>query len=347
MNSESESSSPEEIVLSILMPIYNGKDVMSETIDCLIAQNLNCNWELIISDNCSTDGTVDIARAFHHPNIKIFEHEQNIGYPANLQRSLSYAKGKYVFLCGHDDLIATGTLQTVVDLFDSRPTLGAITRPYFAYDDDIKRPTRYKKRITGQGNETLFITSTSNPLAILTVFRTLDQLTGLAFRQTMIRVPFHSDVFTSHVYPFADILKKNEVAMLPTYTVAVRTWTSQSRKESWIYDLSPVESWAQLVRFTFSEPAFEKLQDYLFSNFCGHNSVGLIQIRNFASKPIIYFFREIRVLLTYRLKNLWDPIFWGVILFCIITPPRLSIYLVDRFKRKISSRTVPPLHFSL
>jgi glycosyltransferase involved in cell wall biosynthesis len=334
-----------DVLLSVLMPIYNGANVMSETINCLINQNLNFNWELVISDNGSTDETVEIAQSFHHPSIKIFEHEQNVGYPANLQRALNYAKGRYIFLCGHDDLIAANTLQIIVDLFESRPSLGAITRPYFAYDDNIQKPTRYKKKLTGQGDEIRFITPDSEQNDILTVFRTLDQLTGLAFRKSMIKVPFHLDVFTSHVYPFANILKTDEVAMIPMYSVAVRTWTSQSRRESWIYDLSPVESWAQLVNYTFIEDEFKDIRNFLLSNFCGHNSVGLIQIRNFASKPIRYFFREIKVMLHYRRENVRDLIFWGVVLYCLFTPPRLSIHLVDWFKRKISSRTVPPISF--
>ena len=334
-------------ILSILMPIYNGANVMFETITCLLNQQVNFKWELILSDNCSTDATLDIARSFDHPDIKIFEHARNIGYPGNLQRASTYAQGKYIFLCGHDDLIAKNTLQTVVDLFDSRPTLGAITRPYFAYDDDINNPTRYKKRIAGQRDEVRFISSASNPLDIITIFRTLDQLTGLAYRTSMIKVPFHSDVFTSHVYPFADILKSNEIAMVPSYSVAVRTWTSQSRRESWIYDRSPVESWTHLIKDTFTEARFKELSECLLRDFCGHNSVGLVQIRNFATRPLIYFFREIKVMIRFRKRNLRDPIFWGVIAYCLITPPRLSIILVDWFKRKVSSRTVPSIQFLL
>lgn len=335
-----------EVVLSVLMPTYNGAVVLGDTIRCLLNQQVNVPWELVICDDSSTDSTVSIARSFDDDRVKVFENATNLGYPGNLNRCLSLSRGEVLFLFGQDDLLQNGSLQQAVDIFANHHEVGAICRPYFAFDDDIERPVRFKKRLNSQDSQTRFVTIESDWSEILGVFNTLDQLSGLAFRRKWVTVPFHEDVFPCHVYPFADILKKHTVAFVPTYTVAVRTWTSQCRSQSWIYDKSPVRSWAELFSTIFPEPQFEKFRIHMWRQFVGVNSVGLLQIRNYGTRPLRFFVREVYEMVKLRKRNFVSPIFIAIVIYCLLVPPALSRRIVDTFKRRVSSRTIPAIEFS-
>jgi hypothetical protein len=236
-------------------------------------------------------------------------------------------------------------LQESINTFRKHPEVGAVCRPYFAFDNDIEKPVRYKKRLEGQNSETRIVTMESDLADILGVFHTLDQLSGLAFRRKWMKLPFHEDVFPCHVYPFADILKDHAVAFLPTYTVAVRTWTSQCRSQSWIYDKSPVRSWSELFLNVFPTNNFVDFRQFMISNFVGTNAIGLLQIRNYGTRPLLFCLREIAIMVQLRWKNLFSPFFIAVAAYCLIIPPVLSKRIVDSFKRQISSRTIPEISF--
>jgi glycosyltransferase involved in cell wall biosynthesis len=332
-------------ILSVLMPTYNGASVLAETISCLLNQHVDVPWELVICDDGSTDETVQIAESFKDSRIRIFQNAENLGYPGNLNRCLAVSNGEFVFLFGQDDLLQSGALQESINTFQKHPEVGAVCRPYFAFDNDIEKPVRYKKRLEGQSSETRIVTMESDLADILGVFHTLDQLSGLAFRRKWMKLPFHEDVFPCHVYPFADILKDHAVAFLPTYTVAVRTWTSQCRSQSWIYDKSPVLSWAELFSTVFPEERNNNFRRFMLKQFVGANAIGLLQIRNYGTRPLLFFLREVVVMARLNPRNLIRPFFIAVAFYCLIIPPSVSKRVVDSFKRRISSLTVPQIDF--
>lgn len=334
-------------VLSLIMPTYNAASTILETLQTLTSQHLPDAWklEIIVSDNCSTDATYSMIAAIPDPRISLWRNDTNLGYPENLNRALSHSTGEIVVLFGSDDLMAENYLHSVIKLFEDDQMVGAITRPYFAYDDDIRRPVRYKRLPSDWFSNPQTFDIKSDHSALRWVFSTLDQFSGLAFRRQDLRVPFHEDVFPCHVYPFAEILTRKRVAVLPIYAVAVLTSTSQSRHISSIYDKSPVQSWVDLFESTFSENEYGSFREYMVREFCANNAVGLLQIRNYASKPIRYTVREITVMIRRRPKNLIDPVFLLVVVLCTVIPPIFLRRIVDIFKRRISSRTVPPIRF--
>jgi len=334
-------------ILSLVVPSYNGSATVFETLQNLVAQRLLDGWtlEVIVSDDCSSDDTCAEVERILDSRVQLWRNECNLGYPGNLNRALSRATGEIVVLFGQDDLMAEDYLRKILEVFQENDEVGAITRLYFAYDDDVDKPVRYKKIPSSWETRptTYSIESSYDDLRL--IFSTLDQLSGLAFRRSELRIPFHKDVFPCHVYPFAEILSRKRVALIPIYAVAVRTWTSQCRHTSWIYDKSPVQSWIDLFESIFNLPTHVNFRDYMIRNFCAFNSVGLLQIRNYATKPFRYMLREIRIMVCRRPNNLWDPIFLLVAAACIVIPPPLLRRVVDLFKREVSSKTVPSIIF--
>lgn len=329
-----------QLKFSICMPAYNGGEVIGETIKSILSQSFR-NYDFIIVDDNSTDNTAEVIKRFKDPRIKYFKNKKNLGYPKNLEICRKKAKNEVLFLMGQDDILAKGTLQKVHDAFINYPQIGAVTRVYYWFDEDIRKPVRAKYPISYKRDS--LVSVDDDPQDIVQMFRSLDQLSGLAYRRKWIDIGFHKDIFPCHVYPFASIFKKHTVYFMKDYTIAVRIGTSQSRGVPGIYRISPLQSWVNMFNRVFREKKFEELRNYCLKNFVATNYVGLVQIKNYSTMK--YLLREILLLVKYRKENLLNPAFWFFSLGTIVMPRKILIPLVDNFKNKIFSQKLKDIEF--
>ena len=91
--------------VSVVMTTYNGEKYIREQLDSIIAQTYPIH-ELIIQDDCSSDGTVAICRwyADRYPFIHVYLNEHNLGYNKNFETAAMRATGHYVALSDQDDI---------------------------------------------------------------------------------------------------------------------------------------------------------------------------------------------------------------------------------------------------
>lgn len=103
--------------VSIGMPIYNGEKYMKEAIDSLLAQTF-LDFELIISDNASTDKTEAICCEYEEKDQRIHyvKQSENKGPVENFKFVLDQAVGEYFMWAAHDDLWATDYLMSAIEL---------------------------------------------------------------------------------------------------------------------------------------------------------------------------------------------------------------------------------------
>jgi glycosyltransferase involved in cell wall biosynthesis len=329
-----------DLKFSILIPTYNGAEVIGDTLRSLLSQSFQ-NFEIIVQDDTSSDGTIETIKAFNDPRIIIFKNEKNLGYPGNLESLSKKGTGDIVYLMGQDDILGEGALLDAYEAFRISDDIGAVARPYFWFDEKIGKPVRATKQLNPEKNELVTINDDFERL-ILTI-DVAGQLSGLAMRRKFMDTPFHEDIFPCHVYPFIAILKKHPIVFLKDYNLAVRIRSSQCRSVSSIYDKSPIESWVDFSNNIFPEKEFEKFRKYFIKNYAAKNYVGLVQIRNYAK--FRYLPREIWKLLKYRWENIFSPAFWFFSLGCIITPPFFLIPLVDWYKNRINSRKFAHIKF--
>jgi glycosyltransferase involved in cell wall biosynthesis len=98
--------SPVEFPLvSIGFPVYNGEATIRRAIDSLLAQDYP-NIELVISDNCSSDGTAEICQEYAKKDgrVRYYRTEKNQGQVWNFKHVLDEAKGEYFMWSAHDDV---------------------------------------------------------------------------------------------------------------------------------------------------------------------------------------------------------------------------------------------------
>jgi glycosyltransferase involved in cell wall biosynthesis len=106
--------------VSVCIPVRNGGDFLPPAVDSVLRQSFD-DFELIIVDNCSTDGTVKWieGKASTTPKIRFYQNATNIGLVGNFNACLGYAKGEYIkFLCA-DDLLLPESVQRMSDALDA------------------------------------------------------------------------------------------------------------------------------------------------------------------------------------------------------------------------------------
>lgn len=113
------------MLLTIGIPVFNGQKYIEEAINAITKCDLQSNEvEIIICDNASTDKTIEIAHT--HKSVKVIEHQENIGFDGNLNRIFNYARGKYVWAIGADDLILDRDIKDLVSILRDTDNCGVI-----------------------------------------------------------------------------------------------------------------------------------------------------------------------------------------------------------------------------
>ncbi|MBY0315955.1 MAG: glycosyltransferase [Bdellovibrionales bacterium] len=129
--------------LSILIPTFNRADLLSQTLKTVLAQGKHLDFtEIIISNDASKDGTADLLESFvkDHPQvqIKVFNHQKNLGGPGNWSFLLPQATGEYVFLLSDDDEISPEFLESYFAVLDQHGPLDLVYSAFEFRDENMK-----------------------------------------------------------------------------------------------------------------------------------------------------------------------------------------------------------------
>lgn len=110
--------------LSIGLPVFNGENYLEAALDSILGQTYS-DFELIISDNDSTDRTEEICRAYaaRDPRIRYYRNEVNIGGGRNFNRVFELARAEYFKWHAHDDVLAREYLEKCIAVLESDPSL--------------------------------------------------------------------------------------------------------------------------------------------------------------------------------------------------------------------------------
>ena len=93
-------------LVSVCVTTYNHAPYLAKAVESFLAQRCDFGVEIILSDDCSSDSTLEICRSYaeRYPDVvRVLSSEHNVGMRANYRRTLEAARGKYVALCDGDD----------------------------------------------------------------------------------------------------------------------------------------------------------------------------------------------------------------------------------------------------
>lgn len=120
--------------LSVHILTFNSEKYIEETLQSILAQKVNFEYEIIIGDDCSKDNTLTIINSYkqNHPNvIKVYKNERQLGILKNFKTTLDNCSGDFVFdIAGDDYLHDVNALEKMVNILKKDSELGFIDCGY-------------------------------------------------------------------------------------------------------------------------------------------------------------------------------------------------------------------------
>src|ERR1035437_10201588 len=110
--------------LSIIILCWNDLKDISACLQSIYAGTQMGDFEVIVSDNGSTDGTIDFIRQ-NYPHVRLIENGANLRFAKGNNVGILASQGKYVLILNPDTIVHEGTLDKVVAFADKHPEAGA------------------------------------------------------------------------------------------------------------------------------------------------------------------------------------------------------------------------------
>ena len=124
-------------VISVIMGIYNCGDTLSEAIECIVHQTF-ADWELIMCDDGSNDGTYEIAISYkekYPEKIIVLQNEKNRGLNYTLNKCLKQAKGKYIARMDGDDRCDKERFAIEINVLEKEPEIAIVSTDMEFFDE--------------------------------------------------------------------------------------------------------------------------------------------------------------------------------------------------------------------
>lgn len=127
-------------MISVIVCTYNQEKYLAQALDSVLMQKCDEPYEILIGDDCSTDGTSKIAddyRSRYPGIIHVIRPANNTGASHNIVRLMNSAKGEYLAICDGDDYwLRDDVLQKQLNIFRSMPEVGMICAKAKCYIQD-------------------------------------------------------------------------------------------------------------------------------------------------------------------------------------------------------------------
>lgn len=217
----------EDVLLTVAVPTYNRMECLDLCLSqlCPQAARFPDRVEVIVSDNCSPDGTGEVVRRYAAAGARIryVRNDENIGADRNIARCLAMASGKYLLVLGDDDVLLDGALERLLAILEGEYGVVHLRSYSFLRDFRAERP---RKEPTGRtfvyGDRIAFADKVN---AMLTF------LSGNVVNRSLLDPDFRPDDFLdTHLvqvsWTIAAILASERNAWADEYFVAARAENS-------------------------------------------------------------------------------------------------------------------------
>ena len=107
---------------TVAIPVFNRATLIRGAIESVLAQDV-ADLELLVVDNCSTDGTCETVESYGHSRVRLVRNAENLGLAGNLTRCLELSEGTYLRILCSDDRLVPGCLRRELACMDANPSV--------------------------------------------------------------------------------------------------------------------------------------------------------------------------------------------------------------------------------
>jgi len=138
--------------VTVLMPVYNGSQYLTDAIESILTQSFD-NFEFLIIDDASEDDSRDIVRSYGDPRMKLIENHSNLGQTRTLNGGIDIARGKYIARLDQDDIALPRRLEKQIAFLDSNPDVALLGTGVQVIDENgypmyrVLFPTKHREII--------------------------------------------------------------------------------------------------------------------------------------------------------------------------------------------------------
>ena len=129
-------------LISVIMPVYNRKDVVMNAINSVLNQTYE-NFELIIVDDASTDGSAELLKEIKNEKISVIMCDENGGSSYARNKGLKLAKGEYIAYLDSDNIWCEDYLSATIGAFVKLPDADAVYSAQFRYSNYNSDPEQF------------------------------------------------------------------------------------------------------------------------------------------------------------------------------------------------------------
>ena len=157
------------LMLSICVITYNQKEFIAQTLNSILTQEHDYSYEIIIGDDCSTDGTQEIIKKYEsqYPDIiKPLYNQKNIGVIDNYFNVINHCFGKYIMECAGDDWWLPEKIASQISYMENNPNVGMIYGKARIWNENNNTYSRFQLGSNCGGTRDLLL---QNPIPAVTV----------------------------------------------------------------------------------------------------------------------------------------------------------------------------------
>lgn len=257
--------------ISVIVVTYNQEETIGRTLDSILQQQTTAQFEIVIGDDCSTDGTEAVCRdyAARYPDIiRYFRREQNMGVLFNYFDCIRRCRGRYLADCAGDDFwVDPCKLQRQFEVLRSQPEVTMVASDWLCRDSDTDQLSRAGNECEpGQYEPGKLLCSLVTNEKVL-------HLCSALYRKDLIdkMIAEHPEIMTDPTFPAEDLqielacAAAGKIVVLPEITLHYSVGHESVSHRKRFYDMyrymsRNVAYSMKLMRFFMPEPsASEKI----------------------------------------------------------------------------------------
>ncbi len=147
---------------TVVVSCYNQEAYISECLDSILNQQTNFEFTVLVSDDCSTDGTQELLnfyQAQYPSKLQVILRAQNIGAAQNYLAAHKAADGDIIFHCDGDDVMLPGKLEKQLQIFEDHNSVNVVFHRAVFFSDDLKYVAETGAPPKGKDNKIFFFTA--------------------------------------------------------------------------------------------------------------------------------------------------------------------------------------------